>query len=347
MSSTKVTVDRTRIFSSEELEVATGNFNKNRVIGQGGQGTVYKGMLSDGKIVAIKKSKIVDEDQLGQFINEIMILSQINHRNIVKLLGCCLETEVPLLVFEFISNGTLFQLIHDENNEFPFSWEMRLQIAAEVAGAITYLHSASSVPIYHRDIKSSNILLDDKYKAKVSDFGISRSVSIGQTHLTTLVQGTFGYLDPEYFVTNHFTEKSDVYSFGIVLAELLTGEKAIPSTRSEERSLVTYFTSSVEQGRLMDVVDDWVRKGGGRDEILAVAELACRCLQFKGKDRPSMKEASKVLENIRTSSLPYGHVPQGIQKGDEYTVMDSTGPWDGTSTSTESFLLDQNSSSCV
>lgn len=345
MSSDRIAVEKTKIFSSEELAIATENFNKNRILGQGGQGTVYKGMLIDGKIVAIKKSKIVDEDQLEQFINEIMILSQINHRNIMKLLGCCLETEVPLLVFEFISNGTLFQLIHDKNNEFPFSWEMRLQIAAEVADAITYLHSASSVPIYHRDIKSSNILLDDKYKAKVSDFGISRSVSLGQTHLTTLVQGTFGYLDPEYFVTNHFTEKSDVYSFGVVLVELLTGQKPIPSTRSEEeRSLVAYFTSSLEQGRLFDIIDNRVMKEGGKDEILAVANLASRCLHFKGKERPTMKEVTKELEHFRTSFLPFSHVPQNIHKG-ESMVTEMTGPLDSTSTSTEWFQHDKKSSS--
>lgn len=156
-------------------------------------------MLVDGKIVVVKKSKIIDENKVEEFINEVVILSQINHRNIVKLLGCCLETEVPLLIYEFIPNGTLFEYIRHQSEEFPITWEIRLRIAVDVLGALSYLHSPSSMPIYHQDIKSTNILLDEKYRIKVSDFGTSRTMVDDQTHITTQVHGTFGYLDPEYF----------------------------------------------------------------------------------------------------------------------------------------------------
>ncbi|KAG8379784.1 hypothetical protein BUALT_Bualt07G0125400 [Buddleja alternifolia] len=301
LSSSDNGLEKTKLFSSKELAQATDHYNENRILGRGGQGTVYKGMLKDGRTVAIKKSKRVDESDLEDFINEVVILSQINHRNVVKLLGCCLETEVPLLVYEFVPNDTLFQHIHDPSEEFPLTWEMRVGIATEIAGALSYLHSAASTPIYHRDIKSTNILLDEKYRAKISDFGTSRSIAIDQTHLTTRVLGTFGYLDPEYFQSSQFTEKSDVYSFGVVMVELLTGEKAISSVRAEVgRSLATHFLHSMDENRLFDILDAKVHKEGTSEEIVAIAELARRCLHLNGKRRPTMREVAVELEGIRT-----------------------------------------------
>ncbi|KAL6992956.1 non-specific serine,threonine protein kinase [Sarracenia purpurea var. burkii] len=323
LSSDVGSVEKTRLFDSKELEKATDNFNDDRILGQGGQGTVYKGMLSDGRIVAVKKSKIVNEANVGQFINEVFILSQIVQRNVVKLLGCCLETEVPLLVYEFISNGTLLQHIQDPNDELlPMSWETRVRIAAEVAGALSYLHNAASVPIYHRDVKSANILLDDKYRAKVSDFGTSRSIAIDQTHLTTLVQGTFGYLDPEYFQSGQFTDKSDVYSFGVVIVELLTGQKAISAARSVEgRGLATYFVQAMEENRVAEILDPRILKEEGRrgrdQEMVAVAQLARRCLNLSGKKRPTMREVAVELEGIRIAQLPENATAAAIEKDSE------------------------------
>ncbi|XP_009627286.1 wall-associated receptor kinase-like 1 [Nicotiana tomentosiformis] len=336
LSSNEGIIDKAKLFTAKELEKATDYFNENRILGRGGQGTVYKGMLPDGNIVAVKKSKLVDENQLDQFINEVVILSQINHRNVVKLLGCCLETEVPLLVYEFIINGTLYSFIHNENNEFPFPWSTRLRIATEVAGALAYLHSATSVPIYHRDIKSSNILLDEKYRSKVSDFGTSRSIAIDQTHLTTRVQGTFGYLDPEYFQSSQFTEKSDVYSFGVVLAELLTGNKAILTTTNEGRSLATNFLLAMDENRLDTILHAEVTQEGRKEDIMAAANVAYRCLNLNGKKRPTMKEVSIALEAIR-SQVPSAAVTNFQGNTEERSVISEVNyTWTSTNTTTSS-----------
>ena len=293
-------VETTKIFTMEELKRATNNYDETLIIGRGGFGTVYKGFLLDNRIVAIKKSRIADESQIEQFINEVVVLSQINHRNVVKLLGCCLETQVPLLVYEFVPNGTLFEYIHNESMASTILWETRLRIAAETAEALSYLHSAASPPIIHRDVKSSNILLDNNYTAKVSDFGASKLVPLDHTQIATLVQGTLGYLDPEYMQTSQLTEKSDVYSFGVVLIELLTGKKALSFDRPEgERSLATYFLSFLKDNNLIEVLEKHIAKEGNVEQLKEVANLATRCLKLKGEDRPTMKEVSAELVCLR------------------------------------------------
>ena len=300
LSKQENSAETTKIFTMKELKKATNNYDETLIIGQGGFGTVYKGILSNNRIVAIKKSKIGDESQIEQFINEVVVLSQINHRNVVKLLGCCLETQVPLLVYEFIPNGTLFEHIHHEGKVSAISWETRLRIAAETAEALSYLHSAASPPIIHRDVKSSNILLDSTYTAKVSDFGASKLVPLDQTQLATMVRGTLGYLDPEYMQTSQLTEKSDVYSFGVVLVELLTGKKALSFDRpEEERSLATYFLSFSKDNRLFEVLEKHIANEENVEQLKEAANLAKMCLRLKGEDRPTMKEVATKLEDLR------------------------------------------------
>ncbi|XVF39212.1 hypothetical protein PTKIN_Ptkin01aG0017300 [Pterospermum kingtungense] len=290
-----------QIFSAEELEKATNNYHESKILGQGGQGTVYKGILADNRMVAIKKSRIGDQSQVEPFINEIMVLCQINHRHVVKLLGCCLETEVPLLVYEYVTNGTLFDHMYNVDATYVLPWETRLRIATETAEALSYLHSAASVPIIHRDIKLANILLDDHYTAKVSDFGASRLIPSDQAQITTIVQGTFGYLDPEYMLTSLLTKKSDVYSFGVLLIELLTGQKVVSFERSEEkRVLAMYFISLMNEDRLQEILDPRVLKNGNADQQLKeVAALAWRCVKVKGEERPTMKEVARELAGLQ------------------------------------------------
>ncbi|KAG6624345.1 hypothetical protein CIPAW_16G020000 [Carya illinoinensis] len=300
LSNHQGSMEPVRIFNAKELEKATNNYDKSRILGQGGNGTVYRGVLIENIVVAIKRSKIADQNQIEQFINEVIVLTQTNHRNVVKLLGCCLETEVPLLVYEFITNGTLSDHLHDKNKSSLLSWEKRLKIATEAAGALAYLHFETSIPIIHRDVKTANILLDDNHTAKVADFGASRLIPLDHTRLTTLVQGTFGYLDPEYLCSGQLTEKSDVYSFGVVLAELLTGEKAISLDRAEsEKNLSTYFISALKDGRLLEIIEGNIIKEGNVEEVKEVSCIAKRCLSIKGEDRPTMKVVAMELEGLR------------------------------------------------
>ena len=270
-------------------------------------------------------SKAINKSQIEQFINEVVILSQINHRNIVKLIGCCLETEYPLLVYEFIPNGTLSQHIHQRDLELSLSWEHLIRIACEVAGAIAYMHCATSIPILHRDIKSSNILLDEKYAAKVSDFGTSKVVPDDKTHFTTEVKGTFGYLDPEYFQSSQFTEKSDVYSFGVVLVELLTGEKPISFVRNEEeRNLVACFIALTKENRLHQILQPQVAREASREDIDAIAYLSVKCLRLNGKKRPTMKEVSMELEALRKSQKCIEIFQEPHLLSDKESFMDIT-----------------------
>ncbi|KAK1416331.1 hypothetical protein QVD17_32120 [Tagetes erecta] len=327
--------DQARVFTIDELKRATNNYDESRIIGKGGFGTVYKGVLSDNRIVAIKKSKLADQTQaqIEQFINEVVILSQINHRNVVKLIGCCLETEIPLLVYEFIPNGTLSDHIHNKGKSSTITWDIRLRIATETAEALSYLHSAASVPIIHRDIKPMNILLDDNYVAKVADFGASKLIPIDQVELATIVQGTLGYLDPEYLQTNQLTDKSDVYSFGVVLVELLTGKKALSFDRpEEERNLAIHFLSNLKQERLFQVLDEHLQLNDVPSEIIQVAKLAERCLRVKGDERPTMKEVAIELQGIlasKTRKHPWVQSSSNVDEG-EYLLKEHTNDYEHT-----------------
>ncbi|XP_074320080.1 wall-associated receptor kinase 2-like [Silene latifolia] len=313
-------MDALKIFTAQDLENATDKYNETNIIGRGGYGIVYKGIIANNQQVAIKRSLKVDPGQVEQFINEILVLSQINNRNVVRLLGCCLETEVPLLVYEFINNGTLYDHLNDEAKVPLFTWNIRLRIASEVAEVLAYLHTTISTPIIHRDMKSMNILLDECYTAKVADFGASRLVPVDQGQLATMVLGTLGYLDPEYMQTSELTEKSDVYSFGVVLVEILTRKKALSYQRPEvERCLAMHFLLKMKEDRLFDIIDkNIVNSQGDIAQIKKVANLAKWCLFLKGEDRPTMKEVAMELEGIkRMNKHPWHDVKSSYDQAND------------------------------
>ncbi|XVF55205.1 hypothetical protein PTKIN_Ptkin06aG0018200 [Pterospermum kingtungense] len=296
-----------RVFTGKEITRATGSFSAANLIGSGGFGEVFKGILDDRTVTAIKRAKLGNTKGTDQVLNEVRILCQVNHRCLVRLIGCCVELDQPLLIYEFIPNGNLFDHLHYHvsGKYAPLTWKHRLHIAHQTAEGLAYLHSAAMPPIYHRDVKTSNILLDEKLNAKVSDFGLSRLVESTETvdtHIYTSAQGTLGYLDPEYYRSFQLTDKSDVYSFGVVLLELLTSMKVVDFSRENENvNLVVYMKNVMDEDRLMDVVDPAIKEGAKKLEvetIKALGLLAASCLHDKRQNRPSMKEVADEIEYI-------------------------------------------------
>ncbi|KAJ8899962.1 hypothetical protein K2173_019667 [Erythroxylum novogranatense] len=296
-----------RIFTGKEITKATNSFSKANLIGTGGFGEVFKGILEDGTTTAIKRAKLGNTKGTDQVLNEVRILCQVNHRRLVRLLGCCVELKQPIMIYEYIPNGTLFEHLHCNHSGkwTPLTWLRRLRIVHQTAEGLTYLHSAAVPPIYHRDVKSSNILLDERLNAKVSDFGLSKLVEATEnndTHIFTSAQGTLGYLDPEYYRNFQLTDKSDVYSFGVVLLEVLTSKKAIDFNREEENvNLVVYMKKIMDEDRLMEGLDPFLKESSIKLELetmKALGSLASACLDEKRQNRPSMKEVADEIEYI-------------------------------------------------
>lgn len=292
------------IYPYKEIEKATNNFSDQQRLGTGAYGTVYAGKLHSDLWVAIKRIRHGDSDSIEQVINEIRLISSVSHPNLVRLLGCTIENGEQILVYEFMPNGTLCQHLQRERGD-GLAWPVRLAIATETAQAIAHLHSAINPPIYHRDIKSSNILLDYNFRSKVADFGLSRLGRTEISHISTAPQGTPGYLDPQYHQNFHLSDKSDVYSFGVVLVEIITSLKVVDFCRPQnEVNLAAFATDRIGKGRLDEIVDPFLEIHGDAwtfSSIHKVAELAFRCLAFDKDMRPSMMEVAAELEQIMLS----------------------------------------------
>ncbi|KAG8063930.1 hypothetical protein GUJ93_ZPchr0004g39719 [Zizania palustris] len=278
------------IYDRDEIEAATDNFSKMNIIGEGGQGTVYRAVL-DGVVVAIKMCKEIDESRRKDFVQELVILCRVSHPNVVKLLGCCLQFEAPMLVYEFVRNKTLQELLDlQRSRRFHATLGTRLRIAAESAFALAHIHSLPH-PILHGDIKPANILLAEGLVAKVSDFGCSTIDEKAQA----VPKGTLGYLDPDYLLEYQLTAKNDVYSFGVILLELLTGKRPLSK---ERKSLTSIFQEAMADGTLIEILDCDIVNEASMGVIHQAAVLASQCLIVPGSTRPTMGQVAEELRRL-------------------------------------------------
>ncbi|GKV35136.1 hypothetical protein SLEP1_g43445 [Rubroshorea leprosula] len=288
-----------RWFSYDELKKCTNNFSESNELGYGGYGKVYRGILSDGQAVAIKRAQQGSMQGGLEFKTEIELLSRVHHKNLVGLVGFCFEQGEQMLVYEFMAHGTLRDNLLGRSSIY-LDWKRRLRIALGAARGLTYLHELANPPIIHRDVKSSNILLDENFTAKVADFGLSKLVSdSSKGHVSTQVKGTLGYLDPEYYMTQQLTEKSDVYSFGVVMLELIMAKQPIEKGKYVVREVRTAMDRNDEEYfGLREMMDPTIRNAGTLVGFGKFLELAMQCVEDSAGDRPTMSEVVKAIETI-------------------------------------------------
>ncbi|KAE8701306.1 putative proline-rich receptor-like protein kinase PERK11 [Hibiscus syriacus] len=309
-------------FTYEELIEATSGFSEHNLLGEGGFGCVYKGMLVDGREVAVKQLKIGGGQGEREFRAEVDIISRVHHRHLVSLVGYCISENQRLLVYDYVPNNTLHYHLHGRG--WPvMDWEVRVKVAAGSARGIAYLHEDCHPRIIHRDIKSSNILLHNNFDAQVSDFGLAKLALDSNTHVTTRVMGTFGYMAPEYATSGKLTEKSDVYSFGVVLLELITGRKPVDDTQPlGDESLVEWarplLAEAIEHEVFEELVDPRLGNNYVKHEMFRMVEAAAACVRHSAARRPRMSQVVRALDSLDESS----DITNGMRPG-QSEVFDS------------------------
>ncbi|CAN6482772.1 unnamed protein product [Victoria cruziana] len=303
-----------KFFSFHELSDATSGFSPRNILGQGGFGCVYKGRLTDGREVAVKQLRTGSTQGEREFRAEVETISRIHHRHLVSLVGYCIDYDQRLLVYEYVPNNTLDYHLHGERRPV-MDWKTRAKIAAGAARGIAYLHEDCHPRIIHRDIKSSNILLDGKFEAQVSDFGLAKLTLDADSHVTTRVMGTFGYLAPEYASSGKLTDKSDVFSFGVVLLELITGRKPVDTSRPlGDESLVEWarplLQDALESANFQHLADTRLDNNYDETEMFRMVEAAAACIRHSAELRPRMGQVARALSSeIDVSDLNNGMKP--------------------------------------
>uniref|UniRef100_A0A0D3GXC0 non-specific serine/threonine protein kinase n=1 Tax=Oryza barthii TaxID=65489 RepID=A0A0D3GXC0_9ORYZ len=282
------------VFSNAELKLATDNFSSQNILGEGGYGPVYKGVLPDGRVIAVKQLSQSSHQGKSQFVTEVATISAVQHRNLVKLHGCCIDSNTPLLVYEYLKNGSLDKALFG-NGSIKLDWATRFEIILGIARGLTYLHEESSVRIVHRDIKASNVLLDTDLTPKISDFGLAKLYDEKKTHVSTGIAGTFGYLAPEYAMRRHLTEKVDVFAFGVVALEIVAGRSNTDNSLEESKIyLFEWAWSLYEKEQALGIVDPRLEEFS-RDEVYRVIHVALVCTQGSPYQRPPMSKVVAML----------------------------------------------------